>query len=125
MIAALDRTLKEASDKKNVKLSYNKITQKKTVHLDPGTVFSMDMSNILGFSNSLVTTARETDSVVDMVVQEVLHPFELFVLRFRLALPHFNHGHAELANILGVFPSVFQQVTMLLFSFSFIALFDF
>ena len=37
-----------------------------TVDLDPGTILSMDMSNILGFNNSLVTTAREADSVVDV-----------------------------------------------------------
>ena len=66
MIAAINRTLKEASDKKNVTLSYSKITQKVTVDLDPGTILSMDMSNILGFNNSLVTTAREADSMVDM-----------------------------------------------------------
>ena len=37
-----------------------------TVYLDPGTMFSVDMSNILGFNNFLVRTAREADSVVDM-----------------------------------------------------------
>ena len=37
-----------------------------TVDLDPGTILSMDMSNILGFNKSFVTTAREADSVVDM-----------------------------------------------------------
>ena len=66
MIAAINKTLKKASDEKNVTLSYSKITQKVTVDLDPGTILSMDMSNILGFNNSFVTTAREADSVVDM-----------------------------------------------------------
>ena len=37
-----------------------------TVDLDPGIMLSMDMSNILGFNNSLIRTAREGDSVVDM-----------------------------------------------------------
>ena len=66
MIAAINKTLKKASDEKNVTLSYSKITQKVTVDLDPGTILSMDMSNILGFNHSFVTTAREADSVVDM-----------------------------------------------------------
>ena len=66
MIAPINKTLKKASDEKNVTLSYSKITQKVTVDLDPGTILSMDMSNILGFNNSFVTTAREADSVVDM-----------------------------------------------------------
>ena len=66
LIAVINRTLKEASDEKNATLSYSTITQKVTVDLDPGTIFSMDMSNILGFNNSFVTTAKEGDSVVDM-----------------------------------------------------------
>ena len=37
-----------------------------TVDLDPGIMLSMNMSNILGFNNSLIRTAREGDSVVDM-----------------------------------------------------------
>ena len=47
LIAAIKRSLKVASDKKNVILSYSKITQKVTVDLDPGMLLSMDMSNIL------------------------------------------------------------------------------
>ena len=66
LTAAINRTLKEESDEKNVKLSYSKITQKVSVDLDIGTIFSMDMSNILVFNNSFVTTARQADSVVDM-----------------------------------------------------------
>ena len=66
MIAAINNTLKKASDETKVTLSYSKITQKMTVDLDPGTIMSMDMSNLLGFNNSFVTTAREADSVVDM-----------------------------------------------------------
>ena len=66
MIAAINRSLKAASDKNNVTLSYSKITQKVTADLDPGTMLSMDISNILGFNSFLVRTAREGDSVVDM-----------------------------------------------------------
>jgi hypothetical protein len=66
MIAAINNTLKKASDETKVTLSYSKITQKVTVDLDPGTILSMDMSNIHGFNNSFVTTAREADSVVVM-----------------------------------------------------------
>ncbi|KAK2187695.1 hypothetical protein NP493_156g00009 [Ridgeia piscesae] len=64
LIAAINRTLKEAPDEKNVTLSYSTITQKVTVDVDPGTIFSMDMN--IGFNNSFVTTAKEGDSVVDM-----------------------------------------------------------
>ena len=63
MIAATNNTLKKASDETKVTLNYSKITQKVTVDLDPGTILSMDMSNILGFNNSFVTTARDADSV--------------------------------------------------------------
>ena len=66
LITAINRSLKVASDKKNVTLSYSKITQKVTVDLDPGMMLSMDMSNILGFNKFLIRTAREGDSVVDM-----------------------------------------------------------
>ena len=66
LISAINRSLKVASDKKNVTLSYSKITQKVTVDLDPGMMLSMDMSNILGFNQFLIRTAREGDSVVDM-----------------------------------------------------------
>ena len=88
MIAAINNTLKKASDQTKVTLNYSKITQKVTVDLDPGTILSMDMSNILGFNNSFVTTAREADSVVDMA-QGFMHSTSTLTL--------WNHVSLEIA----------------------------
>ena len=41
----------------------SELQHKVTVHLDPGSVLSMDMSNMNGLNNVLVTTSREGDSV--------------------------------------------------------------
>ena len=89
LITAINKSLKVASDKKNVTLSYSKITQKVTVDLDPGMMLSMDMSNILGFNKFLIRTAREGDSVVDMA--------QGFFTRCTSTLTSWNHVSLDIA----------------------------
>ena len=70
MLDHVNKALKRMStDKTRAKMSYSTITQKMTLHMSPGTDFSMPyqsaMGTILGFSSSLVTSpARDRDTRV-------------------------------------------------------------